>query len=199
MSTEICWSIQWNWLGEKACRQSAWLCMFRKRQLDACLDWKAFGEDLSGSEIPDFDIEQYQEEYVKADEDSKDDTFLGRSFLAALAIFAGVFGFVLKEQILYLISTAKASSTAGSCVSFLHFAGQRLFISSRYEKTLAGLCSSMYNKQEKQRRFERKRVSLRAPFCAIRPESGRRARTSGHSTANGHRSGSAARCAYRAG
>lgn len=71
--------------------------MFRKRQLDACLDWKAFGEDLSGSEIPDFDIEQYQEEYVKADEDSKDDTFLGRSFLAALAIFAGVFGFVLKK------------------------------------------------------------------------------------------------------
>ena len=63
----------------------------------------------------------------------------------ALAIFSGVFGFVLKKQILYLISTAKASSTAGSCVSFLHFAGQRLFISSRYEKTLAGLCSSMYN------------------------------------------------------
>ena len=116
----------------------------------------------------------------------------------ALAIFAGVFGFVLKKQILYLISTAKASSTAGSCVSFLHFAGQRLFISSRYEKTLAGLCSSMYNKQEKQRRFERKRVSLRAPFCAIRPESGCRACTSSHSTANGHRSGSAARCAYRA-
>ena len=78
--------------------------MFRKRQLDACPDWKAFGEDLSGSEIPDFDIEQYQEEYVKADEDSKDDTFLGRSFLAALAIFAGVFGFVLKNRycILYL-------------------------------------------------------------------------------------------------
>ena len=117
----------------------------------------------------------------------------------ALAIFAGVFGFVLKKQILYLISTAKASSTAGSCVSFLHFARPRSFISSRYEKTLAGLCSSMYNKQEKQRRFERKRVSLRAPFCAIRPESGCRACTSSHSTANGHRSGSAARCAYRAG
>jgi len=59
--------------------------ILRKRQLDACPDWKAFGEDLSGSEIPDFDVEQYQEEYVKADKDSKDDTFLGRFFLAALA------------------------------------------------------------------------------------------------------------------
>ena len=39
--------------------------ILQKRQLDACEDWKAFGEKLSGQEIPAFDIEQYQHEYVK--------------------------------------------------------------------------------------------------------------------------------------
>jgi hypothetical protein len=56
-----------------------------KRQLDACADWKAFGEKLSGQEIPDFDLNRYQQEYRNAEENSRDDTFLGRFFLAALA------------------------------------------------------------------------------------------------------------------
>lgn len=56
-----------------------------KRRLDACADWKAFGEKLSGCEIPDFDIGTYQDEYRGAEKDARDDTFLGRFFLAALA------------------------------------------------------------------------------------------------------------------
>ena len=56
-----------------------------KRQPDACRDWKALGETLSGQQIPDFDILQYQREYMDAPKEGKDDTFLGRFFLAALA------------------------------------------------------------------------------------------------------------------
>ena len=56
-----------------------------KRQLDACADWKSFGEKLSGQEIPEFDLGQYQKEYMQASKDEKDDTFLGQFFLAALA------------------------------------------------------------------------------------------------------------------
>ena len=56
-----------------------------KRQLDACVDWKAFGEALSGQEIPDFDLERYQPEYIGAPQDGKDETFLGKFILAALA------------------------------------------------------------------------------------------------------------------
>ena len=58
-----------------------------KRQLEpgASADWKALGEELSGSEIPDFDVERYQEEYLNAGNDEKDGTFLGRFIIAALA------------------------------------------------------------------------------------------------------------------
>ena len=56
-----------------------------KRQLDACDDWKAFGEQLSGQEIPDFDIARYQREYMDAPAEAKDDTFLGQFFLGAMA------------------------------------------------------------------------------------------------------------------
>ncbi len=56
-----------------------------KRQLDACADWKAFGEKLSGCEIPEFDVAAYQEEYRSAAKEQKDETFLGRFILAALA------------------------------------------------------------------------------------------------------------------
>lgn len=58
--------------------------ILQKRQIDACADWKAFAEKLSGCEVPDFDINQYQDEYMNADKDSKDDTFLGRFIIAAL-------------------------------------------------------------------------------------------------------------------
>ena len=58
--------------------------ILEKRQLDACADWKALGEKLSGREIPDFDLDQYQEEYMQAGEKEKDETFLGKFILAAL-------------------------------------------------------------------------------------------------------------------
>ena len=56
-----------------------------KRQLDSCKDWKAFGEKLSGYEIPEFDLAHYQQEYMDAPKNSKDETFLGQFILAALA------------------------------------------------------------------------------------------------------------------
>lgn len=56
-----------------------------RRQLDACEDWRALGEQLSGEPIEEFDLEKYQAEYLNAPEAGKDDTFLGRFFLAALA------------------------------------------------------------------------------------------------------------------
>lgn len=59
--------------------------ILNRRQLDACADWKAFDEKLSGCEIADYDVNAYQEEYRSATADEKDDTFLGRFILAALA------------------------------------------------------------------------------------------------------------------
>lgn len=53
------------------------------RQLDASADWKALGEKLSGQQIPDFDLEKYQEEYINAAD--KEATFLGKFISAALA------------------------------------------------------------------------------------------------------------------
>ena len=55
------------------------------RRLDACEDWKAFGEELSGEEIPDFDLSLYQEEYKNSPKENKNTTFLGRFFMAAIA------------------------------------------------------------------------------------------------------------------
>lgn len=54
------------------------------RRLEACADWKAFGEELSGQTIDDFDLNRYQQEYADAEKDKKTDTFLGKFFLAAL-------------------------------------------------------------------------------------------------------------------
>ena len=56
-----------------------------KRQLDACADWKALGESLSGQSIEDFDPGKYQSEYMDAPKEEKNDTFLGKYVLAALA------------------------------------------------------------------------------------------------------------------
>ena len=61
------------------------LKILQKRQTDACADWKNFGKKLSGEEIEEFDLEKYQAEYLRADEEEKDGTFLGKFFLAALA------------------------------------------------------------------------------------------------------------------
>lgn len=56
-----------------------------KRQLNAEADWKALGEKLSGCKIEKFDIEKYQAQYMSAEKDAQDDTFLGRFFLAAMS------------------------------------------------------------------------------------------------------------------
>lgn len=61
------------------------MAILEKRQLLSSEDWKAFGLKISGKELPDFDIEKYQAEYVKAGPDERYDTFLGKFFLAALA------------------------------------------------------------------------------------------------------------------
>ena len=61
------------------------LGIIEKRQLDACADWKAFGEKLSGKEIPDFNVDLFRSEYESASPEQKDDTGLGRFIIAALA------------------------------------------------------------------------------------------------------------------
>ena len=58
--------------------------ILEKRQPDASADWKAFGESLSGCEIPEFDIEKYQGEYRQAPKEEKDNTFLGQFIMAAM-------------------------------------------------------------------------------------------------------------------
>ena len=55
-----------------------------KRQEDASEDWKALGMELSGEDIPDFDVSTHVEEYKNASSEERDDTFLGRFILAAL-------------------------------------------------------------------------------------------------------------------
>ncbi len=61
------------------------MAIIEKKQLDASDDWRAFGEKLSGREIEDFNVDKYQSEYRAAGKKEKDDTFLGRFFIAALA------------------------------------------------------------------------------------------------------------------
>ena len=58
--------------------------ILEKRQHNAGDDWKALGQRITGRKIPDFDIEQYQAEYMDAEEEEKDNTFLGRYILAAI-------------------------------------------------------------------------------------------------------------------
>lgn len=55
------------------------------RQTDSCAGWKTIGEELSGQVIPVFDVMQYVEEYMSSGKDTKDETFLGRFMIAALA------------------------------------------------------------------------------------------------------------------
>ncbi len=59
--------------------------IIRRRRLSASDDWKAFGESLSGCSVEDFDPEKYQQEYISASDGEKNETFLGRFILAALA------------------------------------------------------------------------------------------------------------------
>lgn len=56
----------------------------RIRQLLASDNWKAFGEKLSGKEIPDWNTTVYQDEYVNAPADAKNDTLIGKFVIAAI-------------------------------------------------------------------------------------------------------------------
>ena len=71
--------------------------ILRKRQLDACDDWKALAEQIAGREIEDFDLEKYQAEYLSAGKTEKDDTFLGAFFLAAMAHKSMVTGAIFRS------------------------------------------------------------------------------------------------------
>ena len=59
--------------------------ILEKRQIDACADWQALGGELAEREIPDFDLESLENEYLSAAPEEKDGTLLGAFFLAALA------------------------------------------------------------------------------------------------------------------
>ena len=55
------------------------------RRLDACEDWKALGEKLSGEALEPFERDRHVQEYLDAAKEAKDDTFLGRFIHGALA------------------------------------------------------------------------------------------------------------------
>ena len=59
--------------------------IIEKRQLIACDDWKAFGEELSGKPVTDYAIDKYFEEYTESSKEEKEDTFLGRFTRGAIA------------------------------------------------------------------------------------------------------------------
>ncbi|MBR6485737.1 MAG: hypothetical protein IKT17_03510, partial [Lachnospiraceae bacterium] len=59
--------------------------ILEKRQLIACDDWKALGEELSGHKITDYAIDRYFNEYTESSGAERDNTFLGKFILGALA------------------------------------------------------------------------------------------------------------------
>lgn len=58
--------------------------ILERRQRVACREWKAFGERLSGREIPDFAVGTWEEEYKAASSEEKNNTRLGQFIQAAL-------------------------------------------------------------------------------------------------------------------
>ncbi len=59
--------------------------ILRKRQVDSCADWQAFGQKISGREVPDFNIDDYEKEYMEASEEDKPKTWMGQFLQAAIA------------------------------------------------------------------------------------------------------------------
>ncbi|MBQ1506886.1 MAG: hypothetical protein IIZ36_00485 [Ruminococcus sp.] len=59
--------------------------ILRRRQPDSSEDWKKLAKRLSGGIPEPYSAEKYQEEYRAAERDNKDNTFLGKFILAALA------------------------------------------------------------------------------------------------------------------
>ncbi len=59
--------------------------IINKRQLLASEDWKAFGQELSGETVEDFDIRKYQDEFVQYPKAAAGYTMLGKFINGALA------------------------------------------------------------------------------------------------------------------
>ncbi|WP_026660330.1 DUF6765 family protein [Butyrivibrio sp. AC2005] len=59
--------------------------ILKRRQLIASEDWKAFGEELSGEKIEDFDFDKYKYEYMRTSIARKNKTFLGKFIIGAIA------------------------------------------------------------------------------------------------------------------
>ena len=72
--------------------------ILRKRQINANEDWKEFAKTLSGQEIEDFVIEKYMDEYIHAEKDQKDDTYLGQFIIAALKQKSMVTGKIYRSK-----------------------------------------------------------------------------------------------------
>ena len=54
-------------------------------QLDSTDDWRELGRKLSGHSLEEIDVDKIEKEYLDADDDKKDDTFLGKFIIGALA------------------------------------------------------------------------------------------------------------------
>ncbi len=61
------------------------MSILTKRQEDASSDWKAFGEELSGQNIPDFDVNTHVASYKNALPEDRDTSFLGKFIIASLS------------------------------------------------------------------------------------------------------------------
>ena len=61
------------------------MSILTKRQEDASSDWKAFGEELSGQNIPDFDVNTHVASYKNALPEDRDASFLGKFIIASLS------------------------------------------------------------------------------------------------------------------
>ena len=59
--------------------------ILERRQLESCQDWRDLGERMTGVALRPFDLEEHVGEYLDAPASERDDTFLGRFALAALA------------------------------------------------------------------------------------------------------------------
>lgn len=55
------------------------------RRISSADAWQEFGESLSGEKIPAFSLMNYQKEYREAENGNKENTYLGRFFVAAMS------------------------------------------------------------------------------------------------------------------
>lgn len=60
------------------------MAMLKTRQYDHDKEWKEMCTRITGNTVDPFDISKYQDEYLNAAEAQKDDTVLGRFFIAAM-------------------------------------------------------------------------------------------------------------------